>query len=129
LSGDIWIAARDNATFCPGQFGWCSNRLQGSLKNNLFWREVYKSKTNSCVYLRLDPDGNKTKFDTSLGLASCEEEKLFLCEVKLFWSILFNKTFLQKYQDFEALESSGYYFEECLEIYSLKTGEPFLLND
>jgi hypothetical protein len=82
ITGELWTAAKDSMKLCPGEYRWCSNtKFADSLKRNLFWREIYQGRTNSCVYINIDNALNRTKFDTSLGLADCGDQKRFICEV------------------------------------------------
>jgi hypothetical protein len=80
ITGEIWTAARDTKD-CPGEYRWCSTKLTDTLKRNLFWREIYKGKSNSCVYITIDDANKRTKYDSSLGLSDCEDPKRFVCEV------------------------------------------------
>jgi hypothetical protein len=79
VSGEIWTAGK---SWKPCKcLRWFSELSKDELKRNLYWNKIYKDK-QGCVYLELLNDTKSRKDDPRLGLADCEEQKKFVCEVK-----------------------------------------------
>jgi hypothetical protein len=79
VNGEIWTAG--NKHFHCNCLKWFSKLTKDELKRNLFWNKIYKEK-DGCVYLELFNDTKARQDDPRLGLANCQEQKKFVCEVE-----------------------------------------------
>jgi len=77
----MWTAGR-NFPECPGKFEWCSNKLNDFLKSTLSWKKEKLDVTNACVYVDFEQTPGHFE-DPTLETDDCQQEKFFVCEVKL----------------------------------------------
>jgi len=77
----MWTAGRDFPE-CLGKFRWCSYKLKDFFKSTLSWKKEKPDMTNACVYVDFNETPGSFE-DPKLETDDCQQEKFFVCEVKI----------------------------------------------